>query len=520
MKNIRGYYLIFFLITIHCFVSAQSFDKQIVNSNALHFDGIDDYVVIPHNKSLTPEKFTIECWAKSNTEYWSNHGILISKRNNYILHPVYNTKKMQVIVFVKQKCYNIEYADPDLNITDWHHYAATFNGKSLKLYIDGTLVADYMSFRELSETKNENLYIGTDTGAKDRYFDGQIDEVRIWDYARSERNILRTMYSELSGTERGLIACYNFNQGAHSGKNTADTVLLDLTGKHHGTLKNFELSGDESNWVKSTIPLRKSNYGSDLFFDLFTPLNVGIVIALLLAIFVIFLINNKRKKKYRQRLEAEVLRQTKELVEKNRINEALLSEVHHRVKNNLQKISSLIYLNLDFITHKKQRDVLLEIDLRINTMALIHEMLYSKSDFENIPIKEYLQELQTSIDNTLNGGRRDINYVYDIQADTLSISNSATIGMFTNEALTNAIKYAFKNTAQPEIKISLIKHPRHYIFSIKDNGCGIASEKKNRENSFGMKLFDIFARQIGAELSIISENGTELSLKIPEKSLI
>jgi two-component sensor histidine kinase/ligand-binding sensor domain-containing protein len=245
----------------------------------------------------------------------------------------------------------------------------------------------------------------------------------------------------------------------------------------------------------------------------------GLVFLMALLVWLSVQLTLRRQKIYRQRLEAEVQNKTKELVEKNRINEALLSEVHHRVKNNLQKISSLIYLNLGFISNRKHRNILLEVDLRLYTMALIHEMLYSKSDFDNIPIKDYLNELLGSIEDILNSGQYDINYLIDIHDETFNVSNCVTLGMFTNEAVTNAIKYAFKNTAQPEIRVSFVKQDGYFIYSIKDNGCGIETGKKSKENSFGMKLFDIFARQVDAKLSIISENGTEIKLLIPEKSL-
>lgn len=247
---------------------------------------------------------------------------------------------------------------------------------------------------------------------------------------------------------------------------------------------------------------------------------IGLLFIVSIFVVTIIKIATYRQKVYQRTLENEVSIKTSELIEKNQINETLLSEVHHRVKNNMQKISSLIHLNLDFIEGENKKNILLEIDLRLNTMALVHEMLYSKPNFELIPLNKYIEELATSIDNTLNTDNLKINYVFDIPAITLNISNAINLGMFTNEAITNAIKYAFNDTENPEIRIKLFSNNKDYIFSIKDNGKGIEGNKKSAENSLGLKLFDIFARQLDAELKINSKNGTEVKLIIPFKNLL
>jgi two-component sensor histidine kinase len=175
---------------------------------------------------------------------------------------------------------------------------------------------------------------------------------------------------------------------------------------------------------------------------------------------------------------------------------------------------------MDFIENENQKNILQEVDLRLNTMALVHEMLYSKNELDAIPLKEYIEELVTTIDRTINTNDIQINYIFDIQQISLNISNSINLGMFVNEAVTNAIKYAFVNIKNPEIRIELILKDNFYVFKIKDNGIGIDNTKKTKENSFGIKLFDIFARQIDAQLEIISKNGTEISLSIPPENLI
>lgn len=298
-----------------------------------------------------------------------------------------------------------------------------------------------------------------------------------------------------------------------------DTVVNEKTTDNYLQLSNLNpdtyqliirVTNDEGNDDASTINIKFLPFWWQTIWAL-----EALFVIVLIFIVVVIKIVNFRQKAYQRTLENEVYVKTHELHVKNKINEALLAEVHHRVKNNLQKISSLIYLNLDFIENDNPRNILLEIDLRLNTMALVHEMLYSKANFESIPLKEYIEELVISVDNTLNSGNFQINYIFDIPKLTLNISHSINLGMFINEAITNSIKYAFDNINSPEILISLSFYDKNYIFCIADNGNGIPHDKKNKENSLGMKLFDIFARQMDAKLEIVSEKGTAIKLIIP-----
>jgi hypothetical protein len=140
-------------------------------------------------------------------------------------------------------------------INTWYHVAVTYDSTAneMKLYRDGVLVADTVGIVSLSYTE-PSLSIGTFLGGN--YWFGKIDEVRIWDVARTQAQIAGSMNCALTGDEFGLIAYYNFTNGIAGSNNAGDTVLPDLSHKcqvYNGVLSNFDLTGTTSNWVTDTL---------------------------------------------------------------------------------------------------------------------------------------------------------------------------------------------------------------------------------------------------------------------------
>jgi len=123
-----------------------------------------------------------------------------------------------------------------------------------------------------------------------------------------------------------------------------------------------------------------------------------------------------------------------------------------------------------------------------------------------------------TIDKMINNNKRNIDF--QIQTDNLqlSISRSVSIGMFTSELISNSIKYAFEGIENPSISIKLTNTQEFVYYEISDNGIGFKTEQ-NTKNSLGMKLIDIFARQLKAQLEIQSNNGVKVKLTIPKSNL-
>ena len=142
-------------------------------------------------------------------------------------------------------------SSPFPSLNTWHHLAATYDGANIKLYLDGALVKTQAATGAI-EVNTNVLCIGDQPGCNE-YFGGNVDEVRIWNIARTQSEIQNAMNTALAGNEAGLVAYYTFNQGIAGAINTGVTILTDKTSNaNNGALNNFALSGASSNWVSGT----------------------------------------------------------------------------------------------------------------------------------------------------------------------------------------------------------------------------------------------------------------------------
>ncbi len=240
----------------------------------------------------------------------------------------------------------------------------------------------------------------------------------------------------------------------------------------------------------------------------------SILLLSLIIIFSIFYINKKRAKAIQNYLQKEIEKKTKELLEENKIKDSLLNEVHHRVKNNLQTISSLLYLQIDSAQTAEAKQALVDTNLRLNLMALVHEMLYSNENIVSISVGDYIKELIFIINEMVNNDKLPIHFELNIQNVELSINQIISLGMITNEVISNSIKYAFRNVENPTIEINFVEKDSYLIYEIKDNGCGLKKNQKlEREKSIGIRLIDIFSRQLKATLSFKTDNGVTVCLQ-------
>lgn len=201
---------------------------------------------------------------------------------------------------------------------------------------------------------------------------------------------------------------------------------------------------------------------------------------------------------------------------KNEEKDALVQEVHHRVKNNLQLINAFMKMQINAISDETNKTALNETSRRIVSMALVHEMLYTKDASELILIKDYLFELVEKSKELIVEKNKPVQFCLELDSDIkFNITNSVAIGIITSEIISNAIKYAFHNTSQPQITIQLSKDVsgKRITYKVKDNGSGLV----NKETQFGLgtRLIDIFSRQMEAEYTVNNKDGLEYEFKIP-----
>ena len=186
--------------------------------------------------------------------------------------------------------------------------------------------------------------------------------------------------------------------------------------------------------------------------------------------------------------------------------EMLLKEVHHRVKNNLQIITSLLSLQKLNLKDEKLMDVFTVSQNRINSMAIIHEMIYQNDYLSGINYKDYLNKLINEIVNTYNTSGKNIDIRISSDNYFINLNTGITLGLILNEIITNAMKYAFKNKTNGVISASLILNSENkYSLEIGDDGVGLPKKLDSKKStSLGMKLIKKLSIQIEAEMKIDS----------------
>ena len=219
-------------------------------ANALSFDGIDDVVVIPAAGSLDiTTAITLEAWVYPT----KNSGVqnVINKSGNaantgYIFPRTDDGWAHAVIYLHIGGWRTLSAVYPSLNA--WHHLAATYDGATIKLYIDGVLSASQAQTGTITTNSNP-LTLGNQTGFSE-YFGGSADEFRVWNVARTQAQIQAGMNTEIDPlTQTGLVSYYTANQGVAGGANTGMITVIDQTGTNNATLTNFASSGAVSNFV-------------------------------------------------------------------------------------------------------------------------------------------------------------------------------------------------------------------------------------------------------------------------------
>jgi PAS domain S-box-containing protein len=200
--------------------------------------------------------------------------------------------------------------------------------------------------------------------------------------------------------------------------------------------------------------------------------------------------------------------------------EMLLKEIHHRVKNNLMIISSLLSLQTDYIKDKASKNIFIESQNRARSMALIHEKLYQSTDLKSINFGEYIKNLTSELFYTYRVGNSGVDIHYNIEDLKLDINTAIPLGLIANELITNSLKYAFVNGGDGVVTIEFKKVDHNYIFMIKDNGVGLPEgfDYKNSD-SLGLQLVNNLSEQIDAEIELNTTDGTEFKIKFKEIEL-
>ncbi|MEM7374754.1 MAG: sensor histidine kinase [Bacteroidota bacterium] len=195
--------------------------------------------------------------------------------------------------------------------------------------------------------------------------------------------------------------------------------------------------------------------------------------------------------------------------------ETLLREIHHRVKNNLQVVSSLLSLQSDSITDAEARQAFQEGQDRVYSMTLIHQNLYQTDNLTSMDIKDYIEKLADSLFHSYNIRQEHIQLSIEAEPLLIDVDTLIPIGLILNELLSNALKHAFPSGEEGQIDVIFKQEQEALLLAVKDDGVGIPESKlTDHSNSFGMTLIKSFAKKLGAELTTDTQVGTTLSLRI------
>ncbi|HMK04613.1 MAG TPA: FISUMP domain-containing protein [Ferruginibacter sp.] len=238
-----------------CIASLLVENKSVAqNGSALNLDGVNDHVTIPHNLLLKPSSaITIEAWIKPSDIHTNTNYTIYRKEDGSARHLFAFQGNGTILSFGLEL--NGLYSELDVPVSavnyegQWIHVAATYDGSAKRMYRNGILIGTQVVNGLIGTAGSANVYIGSSEGDDD-FFNGSIDELKLWNRALMQCEIENNMNCSLSGIQNGMIAYYNFNQGIAAGINTSVNILLEkLNNDLNGTLVNFALSGPSSNWI-------------------------------------------------------------------------------------------------------------------------------------------------------------------------------------------------------------------------------------------------------------------------------
>lgn len=247
------------LFTLLLSVTFPSFTQSPFNS--LNFDGVDDYVSAPLPSlfnGLSANDFTIETWVK--VEGTGVRRLFFGSSASGAFASILISSSNKIFCYVETAVTDYSQATASaLPTSNWTHLAFTWQASTqvISIYFNGVLQASFNGGSSSSPSVLNSITIGRAYSTS--YFQGELDEFRIWDIARTQCEIVGTMNSEFSINPTGLVTYYNFNEGVAGGSNPGVINLPDQAGTNNGVLNNFSLSGSSSNWLSSMANVNDVN---------------------------------------------------------------------------------------------------------------------------------------------------------------------------------------------------------------------------------------------------------------------
>lgn len=214
-----------------------------------------------------------------------------------------------------------------------------------------------------------------------------------------------------------------------------------------------------------------------------------------------------------------IKKQRQQIAKQSQKLEVMMKELHHRVKNNLQIVSSLLSLQTYKVQDEETVLVLKESQQRVQAMSFIHQRLYKTEALTAVNMKEYLTDLAESLVSSYGYDRDGFDLHITVEKEMLDIDRALPIGLIINEIVTNALKYAYAHISRPSLQIALKDEAPKMVCTIKDNGIGINEQQwKQKKNSFGKQLITALCKQLRAQQTLEVNEGTQFTITIPKQA--
>lgn len=328
---------------------------------------------------------------------------------------------------------------------------------------------------------------------------------------------IRDVYEAYIGLEHYYNLVKNVDSAYHYSKLVTDVDAFIKRNMDKALGDEFELEFNEREYLKrmnvKNLEVQEVKSKNESQWTTFTI--IGCILTILL---VYMFLSNRQKNKLNKQLSA----QQEAIIQKNQIidsalkeKEILLKEIHHRVKNNLQVISSLLHLQSKQLTDKKAIQVLEDGMERIQAIALIHHKLYQNETFSFITMSEYIPDLVVQLKKTYIREDLKIESYCEIADVNLSLDVAIPLGLIICEMITNSLKHAFEGKKSGIINLSIkAKDTNYFEMILEDNGLGIPEDLKfPAEGSLGAEIITALSEQINGELTIESnKEGTRFIL--------
>jgi two-component system, sensor histidine kinase PdtaS len=239
-------------------------------------------------------------------------------------------------------------------------------------------------------------------------------------------------------------------------------------------------------------------------------LSGGVILFIVLAI--LLFLNNRQRKRTNSKLFAQ-----KEIIESREKEKALLlKELNHRVKNNLQMVSSLLNLQSQELSDHPAIEAIRAGRYRVEAMSLIHQKLYQEDHHTQIAMKDYIEEL---VRNLIYSYGKEVDLELNVTSLSVDIDYAIPMALIINELVTNALKYAYDDVDHPKLAIHLFEDGSSLHLKVEDNGIGWHKVNLEKTDSFGLKLVHSLADQLDGKIVVSNGNGTHWHLSItPENT--